>query len=265
MKRSSGVRAAAAVAVSALSLALVTGCGGGSDDSSNGSDGQSSKETKAAKALTAAEVKSAIIAEGDVEGYEVDASSDQLPKFRDEVKAADAKCAPIAYTMAGLAPGDAAASASAMVKQEKKPTAGASKSLGDLTEDEIQDALTDAMSLDMTAVSLSSYEGDGAEQTFTSVSDAVDSCAKGFSATAQGTEQKITEVAAEKAAGTGDESVAFKVVMDEEGEKSTTHGLVVRHGSTIVTYYTMNIGLATTGKAYTVPAAVVEAQTAKLK
>ncbi|MFC9961805.1 hypothetical protein ACFVIB_31125 [Streptomyces nigra] len=264
MKRSSGVRAAAAVAVSALSLALVTGCGGGSDDSSNGSDGQSSKETKAAKALTAAEVKSAIIAEGDVEGYEVDASSDQLPKFRDEVKAADAKCAPIAYTMAGLAPGDAP-SASAMVKQEKKPTAGASKSLEDLTEDEIQDALTDAMSLDMTAVSLSSYEGDGAEQTFTSVSDAVDSCAKGFSATAQGTEQKITEVAAEKAAGTGDESVAFKVVMDEEGEKSTTHGLVVRHGSTIVTYHTMNIGLATTGKAYTVPAAVVEAQTAKLK
>ncbi|MEV8091616.1 hypothetical protein [Streptomyces nigra] len=265
MKRSSGVRAAAAVAVSALSLALVTGCGGGSDDSSNGSDGQSTKDTKAAKALSAAEVKSAIIAQGDVEGYKVDGSGKQLPKSKDEVKAADAKCAPIAYVMAGQAPGDAAASASVIATQEKKPTADASKALEDLTEGEIEDSLTSAMSLDMTAVSLSSYDGDGAEQTFKSVSDAVDGCAGGFSATAQGTDQKITEVTSEKASGAGDESVAFTVVSDEGGEKSTTHAQVVRHGSTIVTYYTVNVGLMMTDKAYTVPAAVVEAQTAKLK
>jgi len=266
MKRSSGVRAAATVAVSALSLALVTGCGGGSDDASNASDGQAAKkETKAAKALSAAEVKSTIIAQGDVEGYKVDDSGKRLPKSKDEVKAADAKCAPIAYVMAGQAPGDAAASASVLATQEKKPSADASKALEDLTEDGLEDSLTSALSLDMTAVSLSSYDGDGAEQTLKSVSDAVDGCAGGFSATAQGTDQKITKVTSEKASGAGDESVAFTVVSDEGGEKSTTHAQVVRHGSTIVAYYTINVGLMMTDKPYSVPAAVVEAQTAKLK
>ncbi|MEU6544413.1 hypothetical protein [Streptomyces sp. NPDC046859] len=265
MKRSSGVRVAATVAVSALSLALVTGCGGGSDDASNGSDGQTAKDTKAAKALSAAELKKSIIAQGDVEGFTVDASGKKLPKSKDEVKAADAKCAPIAYAMAGLAPGDAAASASVLATQEKKPSADASKALEDLTEGEIEDSLTSAMSLDMTAVSLSSYDGDGAEQTFKSVSDAVDGCAGGFSTATQGAEQKVTKVTSEKASGAGDESVAFTVVSDEEGEKSTTHAQVVRHGSTIVTYHTINIGLMMTGKPYTVPAALVEAQTAKLK
>ena len=97
MKRSSGVRVAATVAVSVLSLALVTGCGG----DSGGSD---------AKALSAAELKKSIIAQGDVDGYKVDASGKRLPKSKDQVKSSEAKCQPLAYAMGGLAPGDAASS-----------------------------------------------------------------------------------------------------------------------------------------------------------
>ncbi|WP_208615052.1 hypothetical protein [Streptomyces caeruleatus] len=253
MKRSSGVRVAATVAVSALSLALVTGCGG----DSGGSD---------AKALSAAELKKSIIAQGDVDGYKVDASGKQLPKSKDQVKSSDEKCAPLAYAMGGLAPGDAASNTAVMTTEDKKkPTDSASKSLEDLTEGEIEDSLTDAMSLNMTVVGLSSYDGSGAEDTFKSVSDAVKSCSGGFPVVMQGADQKLTKITSEKASGAGDESVAFAAVSDNDGDVGTTHVEVVRHGSTIATYYTINLGLMMTDKAYDVPSALIEAQAAKLK
>ena len=247
------MRVAATVAVSALSLALVTGCGG----DSGGSD---------AKALSAAELKKSIIAQGDVEGYKVDASGKQLPKSKDQVKSGEEKCAPLAYAMGGRAPGEAASETSVMVTQEKKkPTDGASK-LEDLTESEIEDSITSAMDMTLTVVGLSSYDGDGAEETFKSVSDAVESCSGGFPVTMQGTDQKVTGIAAEKGSGSGDESVGFTAKSDaEDGDVATTHVEVVRHGSTIATYYTMNLGLMITDKPYDVPAAVIDAQSAKLK
>ncbi|RSN16304.1 hypothetical protein DMH25_06405 [Streptomyces sp. WAC 01325] len=247
------MRVAATVAVSALSLALVTGCGG----DSGGSD---------AKALSAAELKKSIIAQGDVEGYKVDASGKQLPKSKDQVKSGEEKCAPLAYAMGGQAPGEAASETSVMVTQEKKkPTDGASK-LEDLTESEIEDSITSAMDMTLTVVGLSSYDGDGAAETFKSVSDAVESCSGGFPVTMQGTDQKVTGIAAEKGSGSGDESVGFTAKSDaEDGDVATTHVEVVRHGSTIATYYTMNLGLMITDKPYDVPAAVIDAQSAKLK
>lgn len=247
------MRVAATVAVSALSLALVTGCGG----DSGGSD---------AKALSATELKKSIIAQGDVEGYKVDASGKQLPKSKDQVKSGEEKCAPLAYAMGGQAPGEAASETSVMVTQEKKkPTDGASK-LEDLTESEIEESITSAMDMTLTVVGLSSYDGDGAEETFKSVSDAVESCSGGFPVTMQGTDQKVTGIAAEKGSGSGDESVGFTAKSDaEDGDVATTHVEVVRHGSTIATYYTMNLGLMITDKPYDVPAAVIDAQSAKLK
>lgn len=254
------MRTAATVAVGALSLVLITGCGGGSDDS-KGSDGQT------AKALSAAELKKRIIAEGDVKGYKVDASGKQLPKSTSEITSEKAECRPLALAMGGQAPGESASHTAVMVTQDrKKPAAKPSKSLEDLSEKEIEDSLTDAMSLDMAVVGLSSYDGDGAATTFKSVSDAVKSCSGGFPVTMQGEKQKVTTITPEKASGTGDESVAFTVVSDlEDGDKGTTHVEVVRHGSTIATYYGMNIGLMMTDKPYDVPAAVIDAQAAKLK
>ncbi|WP_187284274.1 hypothetical protein [Streptomyces sp. uw30] len=254
MKRSSGVRAAATVVVSALTLALATACGGESGSSD-------------AKALSAAELKKAIIAQGDVEGYKVDATGKRLPS-KDEIKSSDEQCRPLAYTMGGLPPGEAAVSNTAVIatQDRKKPTDKPSKSLDDLSEGEIEDSLTDAMSLDMTVVGLSSYDGSGAEDTFKSVSDAVKNCSKGFPAVMQGEEQKTTEVTEEKASGAGDESIAFVMKSDlEDGDVGTTHFEVVRHGSTIATYYTMNLGLMMTDKAYDVPATIIDAQATKLK
>lgn len=253
MKRSSGVRVAATVAVSALSLALVTGCGG----DSGGSD---------AKALSAAELKKSIIVQGDVEGHKVSAvEAKKLPAAK-SVISGDEKCKPLTYVMSGLAPGDAAVETRTTATEEKKPTDAASKSLDELSEGQVEDALNESMSVNVTVVGLSSYDGDGAEKAIKSVSDAVENCAGGFSAGDKGEEGKFTKVAAEKGSGSGDDSVAFAVTSDmEEGQAGQVHAEVVRHGNTVATYYTMNLGALMTGKAYSVPAAVIDAQAAKLK
>ncbi|QOV35986.1 hypothetical protein IM697_39125 [Streptomyces ferrugineus] len=254
MKRSSGVRTAATVAVSVLTFALATGCGG----DSGGSD---------AKALSAAELKKAIIAQGDVDGYKVDASGKQLPS-KDQIKSTDEKCRPLAYAMSGLPPADSAVSNTAVLatQDRKKPTDTASKSMDDMSAEEFEDAFATATDLDVTVVGLSSYDGSGAEETFKSVSDAVGNCSGGFPLVMQGEDQKLNKITEEKASGAGDESVAFTTKSDlGDGDVGTAHVQVVRHGATIATYYTMNLGLLATDKPYDVPAEIIDAQATKLK
>lgn len=263
MKRSSGARIGATLAVSALSLALITGCSDeGSDDTKGSSD--SSSSAPAAKTYTAAELQKLILAKGDVAEYKVEKTLG-APETKDEVTTDDEKCRPLAFAMSAQAPGDAAAETSVTASQEKAPSDTASKSVEDLAEGEIEDSLTDAMSVNVTVVGLSSYEGDGAAETFKSVSDAVKGCAGGFTVTADGEKQKLTKIASEKGSGTGDESVAFAADGDMDGDTGTLHVEVARHGNTIATYYTINLGAIMSGKAYTIDGAVVTAQAKKIK
>jgi hypothetical protein len=265
MKRSSGIRLCVTVAVGALSLALITACSDSGSDDAKDSAKDSAKSS--AKALTAAELKKLIIAEGDADGYQVKAVAKTYPAGKSAIKA-DAKCKPLLYVMSGLAPGDTAAYTNRMATEEKKPSDTASKSLEDMSEADVEKALTDSMTLDVTVVALSSYDGDGAEKAVKSVSEAVTGCTGGFASAAGGDEQKFTKVTAEKGAGTGDESVAFAAsgeMEDSDGRTATVHAEVVRHGNTVATYYTMNLGAMMTGKDYTVPAALITAQSAKLK
>ncbi|WP_369248644.1 hypothetical protein [Streptomyces sp. R41] len=275
MKRFALSRTGIAVAASALSLTLATGCsdsGSGSkdDDKAAGSD----KPTAAAKVLSDAELTKRIIAAGDVDGYKV-GPADQSEAFtssKDDVKVVDEKCAPIAYVVTGFAPGDSTAYVNRMATQEvsASPSASSTKSLEDMTDEDLDDAMksiTDALGATVTIVSLSSYEGDGAKETMSSVSDAIKGCASGFKATGNGDTQKFTKVEAEKASGSGDDSLAFAVTGDAEGDKVVVHGEVVRHGSTIATYYTLSLAAfadeATAGD-YTIPAEIIKAQAAKL-
>lgn len=259
----------ATLAVGALSLALITGCaesGSAGSKDSKGSD--SSAGTTAEKAFSAAELKKLIIAQGDVEGYKVGATDSSFPSAKSEVKVDKAECEPLAFAMAGLAPGDSSAEASSTATEEKKPSDTASDSLEDLASGETEDALTDAMNIKMVVVGLSSYEGDGAEKTFKSVSDAIAACAGGFTIGAQGDEQKLTEIASVKASGTGDESVRFTsagATEESGGEDVKVVTEVVRHGGTIATYYAIDLGSMLTGKDPEMPAPVIDAQAAKLK
>ncbi|WP_199827465.1 hypothetical protein [Streptomyces xylophagus] len=264
MKRSSGIRLCVTVAVSALSLALITACSdSGSDDAK---DSAKSSATSSAKALTAAELKKLIIAQGDAAGYKV-AVEAAVPGGRSGITA-DEKCKPLLYVMSGLAPTDAPAEINRRVTADKKPSATASTDLEDMSDADIEKALTDSMSVDMTMVALSTYDGDGAEKALKAVSDAVAGCAGGFTGKAGGEEQKFTKVTAEKGSGAGDESVAYAAygAPDEtDGKISATHAEVVRHGNVVATYYTLNLGAIVADKTYTVPAAVITAQSAKLK
>ncbi|MEV6173207.1 hypothetical protein AB0L99_34005 [Streptomyces sp. NPDC051954] len=262
MKRSSGVRTAATVAVSVLSLALVTGCSSEESGGAKASDAEgSSSPNRAAKALSAAELEKLLLAEGEIEGYKVASGDDTLPKSKSEVKTDKAECGPLAWAMAGLAPGDTDTGASNTVTADPASDA-ASESAEDPTEADLENAF----SVNMTFVGLSSYEGDGAEQALKAVSDGIAACAGGFTITAQGETQKITKVSSEQGSAGGDESVAFVLDSDMDGEGTAAFRTqVVRQGNTVATYYTVDFATMGTGKAAEVPSAVTTAQAAKLK
>lgn len=262
MKRSSGARLSATVAVSVLSLALVSGCSDdGSDDSTtSGSSSESAKATST-KVYTAAELEKLLLTTGGIAGYEVDSAEDTLPKSQSELKVDNADCEAFTYATAALPPGDTEAYASNSVT-ETASSESASDSQEELTGDDY-DALFD---IDATYVGLSSYEDEGAAEAFKAVSDGAEDCAGGYGYTADGEATKVTKVSEEKASGAGDESVAYAVETDVEDEGTgVSHIEVVRHGNTLATYYTVNFGLLTSEKAYDVPAAVIDAQGAKIK
>ncbi|WP_264936623.1 hypothetical protein [Streptomyces sp. A012304] len=265
MKRSSGARLCAAIAVSALSLALITGCSDeGSKKGSKGSKGSdsdsSSSSAPAAEALSAAELEKLLLAQGEAKGYKVSSGDDTLPASKDQVKTDKAECAPLAHAMSGLAPGDTDANASNTLTEDVASGA-ATKAPEDISGSDIENAFK----VNMTFVGLSSYQGDGAQKAVKAVSDGVTACAGGFGITAQGQKQKITKVASEKASGSGDESVAFTVDSDMDGEGTATfHTEVVRVGTIVATYYTVDFSGLSEGKSTDVPAAVIDAQVAKL-
>ncbi|MEV7343160.1 hypothetical protein [Streptomyces sp. NPDC093544] len=277
MKRFALPRTGVAAAASVLSLALATGCSDSGSDSGDSDKAAGAKETTAAaKALSSTELEKLIVTTADVDGYEVTpTTAEDFASSKEEVKVVDEKCAPIAYVLTGFAPGDSAAYLNRQVMQaaeEVEPSASSSKSLEDMTDEELDDAMeniTGALDSTMTLVSLSSYEGEGAQETLASVSDAVEGCASGFTATAGGETQKFTKVASDKASGSGDESVAFAVTVDAEGSEVVVKGEVVRHGSTIATYYSISLASLTgepgTGTGdYDIPAEIITAQAAKL-
>ncbi|WP_191871743.1 hypothetical protein [Streptomyces filipinensis] len=254
MKRSSGVRLCAAVAVSALSFALVTGC----------SQGDAKKSGTAAKALSAAELKKRIIAAGEVPGYQVG----PVPAARAKPITTDsAPCRPLVRVMSALPPAEAVAKADrlAMENPKKSPSAKPT-SLDDLDGKKFEEAMHRSMDRDVTTVTLASYEGNGAEQALASVSAAVKDCGSGFPAQQAGTKVRFTKVAAEKATDTGDGAAAFTATMDsDDGDAAPVHAEVVRLGNTLSVYFTSNLGAMMGKKAYVVSPDVVKAQQAKLK
>ncbi|MEV5845259.1 hypothetical protein AB0M32_25135 [Streptomyces sp. NPDC051985] len=255
MKRSSGVRIRALAVGGALSLALIAGCSEGS-----------SKDTGSApsvRALSTAQLKQRILTQDEVDGYKVNAVGEAAPG-RSGIRSSDEKCRPLAYVLTGLAPAAPVTEIGRTVREDKKDPTDDATSLDDLADGTFESSLKDSMNLDITSLDLSSYDGDGAEQALKALSTAVASCATGFTGGTSEDEQKVTKVTAAKPSGTGDESVAFTAITDMDGDKAPLHAEVVRHGNTLATYFTMNIGAMMADKTYTVPTAVIKAQSAKL-
>ncbi|MBD0839376.1 hypothetical protein [Streptomyces sp. TRM68416] len=259
MKRSSGARIGAAIGVSALSLALITGC---SSDDSKGSDGSkapesSSSPTQAAKALSTAELEKLLLAQGDLDAkqYKVDDGDDTLPKSKTGVKSSKAECEPLVWATAALPPGETDAHVSNTVSQVPTSAGG-----------EIPEDFADALNVNVTFVGLSSYEGDGAEKAMKAVSDGVSACSGGYDFTGEGETTKVVKVAPAKGSGQGDESVAFVQSVDMDGDGTalfTTE--VVRKGNTVASFYSLNLAALDSDKASEIPAEVVTAQVGKIK
>ncbi|MYQ48330.1 hypothetical protein GTW40_25380 [Streptomyces sp. SID4985] len=253
MRRSPGVRLCATAAMGTLSVALVTGCSGSGTRN---------------RVPNAATLDRLVMAEGELPGYEI-RPTEPGTTAGDPPTSAEAACRPLLPLLAGTAPGTPAAQVSRTAAEKGAPETHAT-ALDGLSEGELKDAVRRSMDRDVTVITLASYGGDGAHRALRSVSGAVRACADGFGGTGPGERRAFSAFTPEHASDTGEESVAFAATGggsasgDTAGEGSV-HFQVVRHGSTLATYMTMNVGAMMARRAYAVPARVIGAQSAKLR
>ncbi|MEV6959105.1 hypothetical protein AB0M97_07855 [Streptomyces sp. NPDC051207] len=256
--RSTAVRRAALAASTAAFALLVTACGGGSGDDGKHEGGSSAapEATPAAKALTAAELEKAALAQADVTSGKVTTKVPAGdPVAQDEVTTDDEACAPLAYAQAGTYAGTPAATARrSWLGEPKKPAEGASA----------EESVLATLDIESVALTLSSYEDGGAEKAMKDLGTAAEKCAGGFTYTADGSETEVLSVVTTEAPKGGDEGLAVTMAIDVEGDKAPMKVVVVRKGATVAYFPAMNLASAASGKDFTFPAQVVEAQVAKL-
>ncbi|MFE0649099.1 sensor domain-containing protein [Streptomyces sp. NPDC059534] len=245
----------AAVAATAVSVALLaTACGGGKSDGKEAgktaapSAAASTAAAPPARALSAAELDKLIVGTADLKGYQVQKAEDIVTA--DQVTADKAACAPIAHAMSSVSPGSPAASAQRQVLAEPKKGASTAP----------EDALLGALGVQMTAVTLGSYDGQGAQDAFASVKAAGTGCAGGFTVV-QGAEKTRIDKVAPESVTAGDEAVAFTVTTDMEGEPFVSKLVVFRQGNALASFSTISFA---PGGVKELPTPVVTAQAAKL-
>ncbi|KQX59143.1 MULTISPECIES: sensor domain-containing protein [unclassified Streptomyces] len=248
------MRSAAGAAAAVSLVLLVSGCGGEGKGDDNGQDAPkasaSATSAPAAKALSAAELDKLILEKGDLKGYQVAKADtgDVVPAS--SVTTDKASCVPIAHAMSFISPGSPAASAQRKVLEEPKKDAKASP----------EEALLGGLGVRVTAVTLGSYDGQGAQDAFASVKKAGGECAGGFTVIHGAEKTKVGKVAPESVTA-GEEAVAFTITSEMEGEPFVSKLVVLRQGNTLASFSTISF-VPGGVKAY--PKDVVDAQAAKL-
>ncbi|MEE1941157.1 hypothetical protein V1L54_17395 [Streptomyces sp. TRM 70361] len=260
-----------ALAASAVCLALLaTACGGSDPDGGSDKGGDGAKADKkaaarpAVKAKTAAELEKLALAEGDVKDHEIRKVGAGEAPDSGGITVDKADCEPLAHAMMGVQVGEPAATARRGVSQKaKKPAEPSLDELAEMTEEEIEEAFTAALDMTMTMVSLSSYDGAGAERTLADLRTAATDCGGGFTSTAPEDKRKVTGITGEKVTG-GEESAAWTLTTDMEGDVVPVKLVVVRQGGTLASFVSFNLASAGGKKDYPLPTAVIDAQLAKL-
>ncbi|MET8327129.1 hypothetical protein [Streptomyces sp. NPDC005181] len=250
-----------AATTAALCLAAVS-CGPSGDDSSHGKDnGRASSPSRAkpsgndtsptppqpspstlpagtGKVLTVAELTEAALATGDVPDYEVTPLQGSQDTGRE--KAENQACRPLAAVINGAPEPAAGATVLHIVMDQSEEGKG-----------------------DQTVVTeiLTSHPKGAAQQVLRDVRDAVQACAGGFRTPSHEGPSTYSKVELLDAPRVGEESIAYRVTGNIEGDKVPLVFQLVRRGSTVVTFYVANFVDATTPE---LPAEVVIAQLAKL-
>ncbi|MFD7688176.1 hypothetical protein [Streptomyces sp. NPDC059781] len=260
--RTTAVRRTALAASAAALALLATACGGsGDEDKAGDSKGKaessaSASTAPAAKALTAAELEKAALAQADVKDGKVAevAATDDIAA--DKVKAEDAACQPLAHLQMGVPVGSPAATVKrSWTGEPQKPAADVSP----------EEALLAGLDAEQMLVTLASYEDGGAEQVIKDVDAAVGKCAGGFTYDAMGEPFKILSVEKTEAPGGGDEALAITATLAaEEGVKAPMKLVVARKGATVASFTVTNFASAATGEDFDFPTAVSDAQLGKL-
>ncbi|WNF28564.1 hypothetical protein RI138_17950 [Streptomyces sp. C11-1] len=269
--RATAVRRTALAACAASLTLLATACGGSSDadagDGKNDKGGAANGSSSApeapapAKALTAAELEKATLAQGDVEGHKVAKAGpdDEVPA--DAVKVDKEACLPVAHAMYGVAQEGSVATTKRKVVSE--PKTDGEKPLEELTDGGVEDALKAAFDLTSTFVALTSYDKTAGPDAFAALKKAAVDCAGGFTVTIAGVPTKVASIAEEKVSG-GDESAAWTVTAEDDGDTVPFKLVALRKEGTVATFYAFNLAAGGGGSKFEVPTEVVAAQDKKL-
>ncbi|PLW66193.1 hypothetical protein GQS52_24975 [Streptomyces sp. SCUT-3] len=265
--RPTAVRRTALAACAASLALLVTACGGSEpagDDKDEAAPGKSAAAEPAAEAPTAAELEELALAEGDVKDQEVKkaGADDAVPAK--VLTVGEKACEPVARVLFNAPVGDPGATVRRVAtgKATEKQKDVSIEDLADMTEEEAEKALASTMSITKTVVSLSSYDGKGAEDAFDALSAAGTDCADGFAVTVAGAKQKVTGIEKESITG-GEESLAWTVTVEQEGETMPFKVAVVRRGAALASFSAFNL-TAAGGEDYELPQTLVKAQVGKL-
>lgn len=223
-----------------VALGLTAACGSDNGSGTSGDNGKKSSEKPAAvkpaakkpAVLTTADLNKAALVKGDLKGYKVEKmSAADMPA--QTVPADPAACQPLAnmFMFAG------------------RPAA----------EARIGRNVTSKNEMDATVISfaLLAHEQGDAEKVMDGLRTATKKCTSYEHAGS-----KYRDVAALTAPKAGDDAVSYKVVGDIEGQKTPMSFTVVRSGSTVAAFYSINL---LKPKKFGVPTEIVEAQVDKLE
>ncbi|MFJ8013104.1 hypothetical protein [Streptomyces sp. NPDC096339] len=242
---------------SAVSLALLaTACGSDKADDKKADAKPSAAATSAApaaKGKTDGDLAKVLIGQADLADHTFKEASTTEAAAATTVTSDKAECKVLSQAQAfGVAGTPTGTARTKVIATPKAPAEGASP-------EEKAKAAMGALGSTVTALTLASYDGKGAEEAFTAAKTASQKCAGGYGVTQLGDTGKVTKVAPGAAVTGGDEALALTIESDVDGEKATNQLVFVRKGNTVATFSSASIS----GTAEQ-PKAVIDAQAKKL-
>ncbi|MFJ3947245.1 hypothetical protein [Streptomyces griseoaurantiacus] len=250
-----------AVPFVALTAVLLTACGGSDSDSSKsgGAGTRSSSKGTAAAPLSAAELEKKVLAQSDVKGFLVSKPTKDEEISADKVASKREDCAPVSLSLSGVALDEPKATVQRRATGKKDAPTGKEK--------DVDAAVDAAFDTTTSAVTLASYADEAAAtKALASIGKSVTACAKGYTYSAMGAEQKLTEVVADTAPEAGDEAVAFTATVQQDGmpKPGPMKVAAFRTGSTVTYVSSLNPAALMKGGDFEFPTILVDTQAKKL-
>ncbi|WP_052757983.1 hypothetical protein [Streptomyces yangpuensis] len=244
---------------SAVSLALLaTACGSDKADTTadtKPSEAAATSAAPAAKGKTDAELAPLLLTQAE-------APKDTLVKAptADQLKALaattdKAECKPLVQA----ASMDPQGTSTGVARTQVAGTSGKAADPKASEADKLKAGLEMLTGATGTGVTLTSYDGKGAEEAFGAFKKAGTACAGGYTMQQDGEAVKINKVVAGDAVTAGDEAVSFVADFGDGETAMAVQLIVVRKGNTLATFSVQNLG----GKP-ALPKDVIDAQAKKL-